>query len=46
MGFRLSGAGLDILKGDIGRKRRKGDSSDIDQDAMHAFNSTDGILSG
>lgn len=28
MGKGLSGAGVDILKGDIGRKRRKGDSSD------------------
>ena len=46
MGFRLSGAGLDILKGDIGRKRRKGDSSDSDQDAMDAFNAADRILSG
>ena len=28
MGKGLSGAGVDILKGDVGRKRRKGDSSD------------------
>lgn len=30
MGKGLSGAGVDILKGDVGRKRRKGDSSDSD----------------
>ena len=46
MGKGLSGAGVDILKGDIGRKRRKGDSSDSEEDAMDAFNAADRILGG
>lgn len=46
MGKGLAGPGVDILKGDIGRKRRKGDSSDSDDGAMDAFNAADRILSG
>lgn len=46
MGKGLSGAGVGILQGDIGQRRRKGDDSDSEQDAMDAFNAADRILAG